>query len=111
MVLFVTVLKDYRHVEDVLLGFLEAGVTGATVLEGRGMGQLIGQIPIFAGLRGMFPGSGSDSHLVFAVMEARQARVCDRLVDKIAGPLDQPGTGITFTVPLGTVRGLGPAVG
>ncbi|MCB9528000.1 MAG: hypothetical protein H6701_06310 [Myxococcales bacterium] len=111
MVLFAAILKDYRHVEDVLLGFVEAGVTGATVIEGRGMGQLIGQIPIFAGLRGMFPGSAGDSHIVIAVMDAARARAADRLVEKIAGPLDQPGTGITFTIPLGTVRGLGESPG
>lgn len=106
MLLFVAILKDYRHVEDVLLGFIEGGVSGATVLEGRGMGQLIGDIPIFAGLRGMFPGSAGDSHLVVAVMNETQAHAAHDLVDKVAGPLDQPGTGITFTLPLASFRGL-----
>ena len=31
MVLLVAIVKDYRAVEDLLLGFIEAGISGATV--------------------------------------------------------------------------------
>lgn len=106
MELLVAIFKDYRAVEDILLGFVELGITGATVLEGRGMGQLIGEIPIFAGTRGLFPGSASDSHVIVSVMESGRARQALALVDRVAGPLSQPGTGIAFTVPVGTLDGL-----
>lgn len=106
MVLLVAICKDYRAVEDILLGFVELGITGATVLEGRGMGQIIGQIPIFAGTRGLFPGSVSDSHVIVSVMEDGRAHKALALVDRVAGPLDQPGTGIAFTVPVGALDGL-----
>ncbi|MCA9541008.1 MAG: hypothetical protein KC620_19040 [Myxococcales bacterium] len=110
MVLFVTIIKDYRKIEELLLGFIEEGVTGATVVEGRGMGQIIGEIPIFAGVRGLFPGSALDSHLVLAVMDAGLARTCLQLVERIAGSLEEPGGGIAFTIPLGVVKGITPEI-
>jgi len=105
MVLLVTIIKDYRKIEEILLGFVEYEVTGATVLEGRGMGQVIGDVPIFASLRGLFPGSAEDSHLLLAIMSPEKAQKCTALVDRIAGPLDQPGTGIVFTVPISNMLG------
>jgi nitrogen regulatory protein P-II 1 len=107
MVLLVVILKDYRRVEEVLLGFLEEGVTGATVVEGRGMGQLLASdLPIFAGVRGMFPGSAVDSQVIISVMSDERARACLQLVQKIAGPLEQPGAGVAFTVPLAGSLGI-----
>ncbi len=107
MVALICILKDYRRVEEVLLALLELGVGGATVLEGRGMGQILGnEVPIFAGVRGMFPGSASDSHVVLSVMDAALARTCLEQIERIAGPLTSPGTGMAFTVPLGQVIGL-----
>lgn len=108
MELLVAICKDYRVVEDIMLGFVELGITGATVLEGRGMGQIIGEIPIFAGLRGLFPGSVTDSHVIISVMETGRARKALALVDRVAGPLSQAGTGVAFTVPIGTLAGLTP---
>lgn len=111
MILLVCILKDYRRVEEILLGFLELGVTGGTVLEGRGMGQLLGsEVPIFAALRGLFPGSVSDSNVILAVMRAEKAELCLDLIERIAGPLDQPGSGVAFTVPVVQVRGLMPEI-
>jgi nitrogen regulatory protein P-II 1 len=100
MVLLVTIIKDYRKIEEILLGFVEYEVLGATVLEGRGMGQIIGDVPIFASLRGLFPGSAERSNVLLAVMSRAKARRCTELVNRIAGPLDQPGTGVVFQVPI-----------
>ena len=106
MELLVTIIKDYRKVEDLLLGFVERDVTGATVLEGRGMGQLLGDVPIMADLRGLFPGSAHNSYVVIAAMTSEKARDCIRLVEETCGPLDQAGSGVVFTMPIGNMRGL-----
>ena len=37
------------------------------------MGQVIGDVPIFAGLRGLFPGSAEESHVLLAVMSRAKA--------------------------------------
>ncbi len=109
MVLLICILKDYRVVEDVLLGLVELGVTGATVLEGRGMGQILGsEVPIFAGLRGLFPGSAFDSHLVVSAMPRIKLDGARHMIEKAAGPLDRAGAGVLLVLPLESVSGLAP---
>ncbi len=109
MRLLVVILKDYAKVERLLLGLIEIGVTGATVFEGRGMGQIVGgEMPIFAALRGLFPGSTADSHVIVVVTDAPRAEAAVALVGRVAGPLDRPGAGIAFTIALEGVWGLKP---
>jgi hypothetical protein len=111
MVLLVCILKNYRYVEELLLGFLEHGITGATVVDARGMGQIIGsEIPIFAGLRGLFPGSAADTHMILSAMTRDKCDICIELMEEICGPLSTPGSGIVFTLPVETIRGLKPEI-
>ena len=107
MRLVVCILKDYRRVEELLLGFVELGVTGATVVDARGMGQILGsEVPIFAGLRGLFPGSAVDSQIVLSATTDEKARAAVALIERVCGPLEQPGAGIVMTLPLDDLRGL-----
>lgn len=110
MLLLVCILKDYRHVEALLLGFLELEITGATVIEARGMGQiLVQENPLFLGARDLFPGAGADSHVVFCVTDAAKADAGLALLDRVANGIDRRGAGVGFSVPLGQVVGLSPA--
>ncbi len=109
MELLVTILKNYRNVESVLLGFVEFDVTGATILEGKGMGQLLGDVPIMAGLRGLFPGSAHDSYVIIAAMKKERVQGCIELIENICGPMDSPSAGIIFSLPIGALRGMKPA--
>lgn len=110
MKLLIYILKDYRRVEDLLLALVEAGVTGATYLEGRGMAQLLGDMPIFTGLRGLFPGSAQDSHVVLAAVPAGKAPSCLALMEQVVGPLSQPGNGVAMVVPLDVMMGMAPEI-
>ena len=102
----ITILKDFRLVEEVLLRFIDIDVTGATVIESQGMGQILGDVPILAGLRGLFPGSGKNSFMVMTVVDDGRLASCLDAIEDTCGDMSVPGTGITFTVPVGTVRGL-----
>ena len=102
----ITILKDYRLVEEVLLRFIDIDITGATVVESQGMGQILGDVPILAGLRGLFPGSGKNSFMVMTVVDDGRLASCLDAIEDTCGDMSVPGTGITFTVPVGTVRGL-----
>ncbi len=92
--------------EALLLAFLELDITGSTVIEGRGMGQIVGDVPIFAGLRGHFPGSALDSQVILTVIDNDQIDSCMKAIETTVGPLDEPGVGVAFTVPIGTAIGL-----
>ena len=76
MELLIAIVKDYSKVEEILLGFVEADIPGATVLEGQGMGQILGNVPIFADLRGHFPGSMHDSYVLISVIDSSRIPRC-----------------------------------
>ena len=110
MKLLVAIIKDYRKVEDILMGLLEHDVSGATVIEAQGMGQILGNIPIFADARGFFPGSAHDSYMILAAIQSQQTEGCTRVIENVCGPLKQPASGIVFTLPIETVIGLKSAL-
>jgi nitrogen regulatory protein PII len=110
--LLVIVVKDHRQVEEILTGFLELGIRGATVADVRGMGQIISsEIPIFAGFRSLFPGWGADTYMILSVIEAGTRQRAIEAVREVCGDFDTPGSGILFTVPISYAKGLAEEIG
>jgi nitrogen regulatory protein PII len=96
--LFVIILNQPDLLDDLLTGFLDVGVQGATVLESRGMGQIIRQeMPIFAGLAGMF-GENTGSRVIFSVMPTALVESVFKLVDEVAQQVNSPGAAVCFTL-------------
>lgn len=108
--LLIAVIHDEEYLDEVLAGFLELGITGATVVASEGMARVLSQdIPIFAGLRTLMSRARPRNFTVFSVV--RGAAKVDAAVDllqQVCGPLDEPATGIAFTVPVNRVVGLAP---
>lgn len=113
MQLLIAVINQEEKLEDVLAGFLEIGVTGATVLHSEGMGRLLAsEVPIFAGLAALQRRTRPRNQTLFAVIDdPRKVDAALALLDDVLGSLDQPGTGIAFTIPVSRVVGLKPELG
>jgi nitrogen regulatory protein PII len=110
MTLLIFICNQPDKLEEVLEGFLEVGVTGATVIDTVGMGQILStEVPIFAGFRALFRGASTVNKTILSVIDdpAKVQEALD-IIDEIFGGLDQPGSGIVFTVPIENVRGLAP---
>lgn len=106
-VLLYCIVKDDRQLDLILTGFIELGIRGATVVDARGMAQVLRRdVPIFAGLSSLFPGSTSDSYLILSVLESGGVTAVSDLIEDVCGDFREPGSGILFTVPVATVRGL-----
>lgn len=109
MKLLVLFLNKVEKLEEVLEGYVEVGVTGATVVDSVGMGHILSEeVPIFAGLRFMFAGAKPHNQTVFSVIRDEKEEEIIRVLQKILGDLNQPGTGIGFTLSLDRVEGLKP---
>jgi nitrogen regulatory protein PII len=108
--LLIAVINQEEKLEEVLSGFLEIGITGATVISTEGMGRLLSsEVPIFAGLEAFAQRTRPRNQTLFSVIED-EAKV-DRaihLLREVCGSLDEPGRGIVFTVPVTRVVGLKP---
>lgn len=111
MKLLILILNKVEKLEEVLEGFLEVGITGATVIESVGMGQILSQeVPIFAGLRFMFAGAKPHNKTIFAVIKDEKEKPVIKILKNILGDLDKKGTGIIFTIPIDRVEGLKPEI-
>ncbi len=107
MKLLVVVLNATEMLEQVLEGLIETGITGATVVDSIGMGHIIEDVPLFAGMRNLFRSARPRNNIIFSVIGEAQARESLEVMDKILGCSHQEGKGIAFVLPIDAVIGVG----
>ncbi len=103
------ILNKQEYLETLLEGFIEIGVTGATIIDTIGMGHILSsEVPIFAGLRFMFAGSRPYNKTIISAIKQEKIEPLKELITKVLGPLDESGNGILFFIPIEDVVGLKP---
>lgn len=112
-VLFI-VLNEVDYLDDILTGLMQAGVTGATILESQGMaGFMIDNDKISHSMVNIFrtflTSARPFNKTIFTVLES------DGLLDKAVTAVRQtlgddakPGMGMMFSVPIGGMYPLSP---
>ncbi len=110
MKLLVFVLNNEEYLEKVLEAYMEAGVAGATILDSEGMGRFLTyEVPLFAGFKEFMKGNRPYNKTIISVVRDQSViENLKRLIDKLIGGLNKPGTGIMFTVPVDWAAGLVP---
>ena len=112
MQMLIAVVNEPDKIDEILAGFLELGITGATVLSSEGMGRVLSHdIPIFAGLQTLLTGSRPQNRTVFSVVSDDKVEPAFALLQDVCGNLDDPATGIAFALPVSKVVGLAPELG
>lgn len=112
MHLLIAVVNEPDKVDEILSGFLELGITGATVIGSEGMGRLLTHdIPIFAGLQSLIAGSRPQNRTIFSVVSDDKVDPAFDLLQDVCGNLAAPATGIAFSLPVDRVVGLAPELG
>lgn len=112
MQMLIAVINDPEKIDEILSGFLELGITGATIVSSEGMGRLLSHdIPIFAGLQTLLTGSRPQNRTIFSVVSDDKLDPAFALLQDVCGNLDAPATGIAFSLPVGRVVGLAPELG
>jgi nitrogen regulatory protein P-II 1 len=109
MQLLIAVINHVEQVDDILAGFVELGITGATVVNSEGMGHVLSHdVPIFAGLRSLTARSRPSNQTLFSVVADDKVDAAIALMQEVCGNLETPGAGIVFAVPVSKVVGLAP---
>ncbi len=100
MKLLVFILNQNEKLEEILEGFLEIGIRGATILDSVGMGKIISEeIPVFAGLRELFSTANPSNKTILSVIDDELVEPSIRIINKIMGGLEQGGgKGILFYI-------------
>ncbi len=109
MDLLVVVLNEEELLPDLITGWLDIGVTGATVLDSTDSVQLISHhVPIFAGFRALTSGGMRHNKTLFAVMEEPALlEKATAFLEALCLETGDPSAGIYFTVPLSRFSRLG----
>lgn len=102
MELLVCVVHQPDKLNPILEGLAELGITGATLLDSRGMvGHLPDDAPVLAGLKDLLARSRPENKTVFSVVESEQMlEAAVAMIQRVLGNMESPGTGILFTVPV-----------
>ena len=109
MQVFVFVLNRTEHLENLLQEFTAHGLTGATVLDSKGMARILHseeEMPLFYGLRAILEPERRSSKTIFCVMEDAQVETARKIVNQVTGGLDAPDSGIMFALPVTFAEGL-----
>ena len=106
MKLLLVVLNSAEKLEEVLEGLIETGVTGATVVDSVGMGHIMEDVPLFAGMRSLFRGAQPRNNMIFSVVDDAQAPEVMDILSKILDCSGHRGTGIVLTLPIDSVIGV-----
>ncbi len=111
MKLLILVLNKVEMLEEVLEGYLEVGISGATIIDSVGMGHILSEeVPIFAGLRFMFAGAKPHNKTVISVIQDEKEDEAIKILKNILGDLREPGVGIVFVLPVDRVEGIRPEI-
>lgn len=113
MHLLVCVINEEEKLNDILSGFVELGVTGATVIRSEGMGHVLAEeAPVFAGLQSLVSRTRPQNSTIFSVIESDGTLdAAIDMIQEVCGGLHKPATGILFTLPVDRVIGLAPELG
>jgi len=102
-VLLVMIASDHAMFDDLITALLDIGLTGATVIESKGMGSILREeMPIFAGLAALIPEHTGSRVLLSATTRVQAERVFQFLEDEIKAA-NRP---IALTVPIERSAGL-----
>ncbi len=108
MELLVIVLNKTEALREILDGFIEVGIKGATVIDSAGMGHLMADyIPFFAQFAELEATDKNHSKTIFTVVNTCDER--DKaigVVEECVGDLTEPDSAFLFSVPVNLIKGL-----
>ena len=110
MKLLIVIVEDPDKIEPLMDSWYEHNISGATIIDSRGMGHVIADhYSIFSRFSDLTGARGGSYHnnVIFTVIEKED--LLEQAIEdvyNIIGDLNKPDTGLLFTLPIGRVEGL-----
>lgn len=109
MQLLVLVLNQVEKLEELLKGFMNEGITGATILNSTGMiKELVGHMeyqPIFGSPWLHIDCDRKESKTIFMALNDDKLEKAQKIIRHVIGDLSKPDTAVMFTIPIITSEG------
>lgn len=109
MKLLIVVLNKIECLERLITAFGDNQIPGATIIDSRGMAQELesfSDMDFMFSLRMLINPAHKENKTIFMVVPDEMVNKVSRIVNEVTGGLDQPDTGILFTVPIDHIEGL-----
>lgn len=108
MQLLVAIISREDLLDEILSGFVDLGITGATIIRAEGMRSVLtSEVPIFAGLQSLLSRTRPTNHTLFSVIrDDAKVDAAIAMLDRVCGGLEGRGNGIVFTLPVGRAVGI-----
>lgn len=109
MKVVVIVLNKVEVLDSLLEKFMENGITGATIIHSTGMAQELmnsNELNIIYSIRNLIAPDRKENVTIYSVVKDELVEKISEIVDKEVGGLNNPNTGVLFTVPVDYCRGL-----
>lgn len=105
MDLLIIILNREEYFEKVVSVLVEAGATGATILDSEGLGHFLAyEVPIFAGLRKLVGERKSANKTILAVLEDKSIFAkFKQLLSEEEIDFTEEGVGVMVTLPVDEV--------
>ncbi|NLG89606.1 MAG: hypothetical protein GX494_10445 [Clostridiaceae bacterium] len=110
MQLLVLVLNQVEKLDDLLKGFMNNGITGATIINSTGMiKELASHMeyqPIFGSFLININSDRKESKTIFIVLNDKQVETARNVIHEVIGDLSKPDTAVLFTLPVSFSEGI-----
>ena len=109
MKLVVIVLNKLDCLDKLLTAFGKNSIPGATILSSRGMAQTLeahDELRFIGSLRMLMNANYKENRTILMAVPDEKVDTVVELVNKATGGLDQPDSGILFTLPIDRVEGI-----
>ncbi len=103
------ILNKTECLDELLETFKENNMPGATIIDSKGMIQELSDsddFRIVGSLRELFMPSHKENKTVIMVARDEDINVISRMVNEATGGLNNPDTGIMFTIPIDYLEGM-----
>lgn len=111
MQLLVTILKKVNVMDELIKNLARAGVKGATILDGTGMAESLmdmEDLPLFGVLRRIMSDEEREvSKVMMIALKDDMVQDVMKIIKAVVGDLNEPNTGIMFTLPIANFEGIG----
>ncbi len=111
MKLVTIILNKTECLDDLLEEFSNNNLSGATIIDSRGMVQELYEhdaedLSFLVSFRSLMQPSHRENKTIIMVAKDEDVKVISRVLNKAVGGINNPDTGILFTIPIDHLEGI-----